>query len=341
MNRTVKTKGRIILCVTTILMLALISVILAPVAAYAANAPLKITVEQTVDTALPLTEAVFKYKLTPLDPSNPMPSGSTPEGYVFTITGNNSVEIGSLRYDRQDIYRYRLYQVIEAEKPGYTYDKRTYIIEVHVDETLNVVLVVINVDGTKAVSIKFENGYRVLPSDSKSMIDPPVKKMISGNPGYIATFEFKLTAMDVSYPMPAGSINGVKILRIMGSDQDEFGTWSYTKAGTYYYTVCEVNTGASGFIYDKTVYTITDTVKDENGQLVLLRSVKNNSNIPVTSLVFLNRFDADKPGPITGDDMNTALYYLMLILSGSAAIAALFYLITGKKRKKDSCIENR
>jgi pilin isopeptide linkage protein len=350
---------------------------LASVPAYAAEYPLTFTVEQIVEPDSSGAERIFWYKLEPHHPDNPMPAGSTAEGYAFKITGNSSIEIGPFRYDRQDVYRYKLYQVIEVKKPGYTYDSRIYTIEVHVDGLQNVTLIVINVDGSKAASIRFENGYHGFPGDPEPGPGPPVrekvpndpadpgdpvtegneyhifpknsklvtslsiKKTVSGYPSDAATFEFRLIAGEASYPLPADSVNGVNILKIMGSGEGEFGAWSYDKAGIYDYTVHEVNTGASGYVYDTRVYTVTDTVREENGQLVLSRTIEDGSSHPVASLVFLNRFEERKPGPLTGDDIKTALFYILFWSGGAVAMSAATFLIAGKIHKMDDQHEDQ
>ena len=308
---------------------AFLSAAVAPMNAQAAAVPLHITVSQTAPA-----EHSFSYVLKPLKASNPMPPGSAQDGYAFSIVGQNSVKLGPMSFNRHDVYRYQVLQTVQSEKQGYTYDRRVYTVEVRVDEALNTILLVFNADGSKAESIRFENAYRVLPSDPALMRDPPVKKTVSGKAGYSATFEFKLVAMETSYPMPAGSVNGVKTLHIRDSGQGEFGTWRYDKAGTYHYTVYEVNGGLSGYTYDTTVYTITDIVKDENGRLVATREVRSSVNKSVSELAFLNHFSEGKDGPKTGDDTDTALLYALFALGGAAVPVSLIILLVGKRREK-------
>jgi pilin isopeptide linkage protein len=184
------------------------------------------------------------------------------------------------------------------------------------------------------------------------MVDPPVVKTVSGDPAKASTFTFRLTADKPTNPMPAGSKDGVKDLQITGSGKGEFGTWSYTAEGTYYYTVSEVNTGEKGYTYDTTVYTITDAVKAVDGQLVVTRVVTNGANKQVTSLSFINTYTSGdggnsdnggnsngggKPGsdgPKMGDDTNFTLYIILFGLGGLLVIRTMVYLIVCRKRKK-------
>ena len=184
--------------------------------------------------------------------------------------------------------------------------------------------------------------YNVQPTVPALMVDPPIMKTVVGDqPASNGVFTFKLVANNPLQSMPSGSKDGVKTIAINGPGQGEFGTWSYDKAGTYTYTAYEVKGSAKGYTYDTAVYTITDIVKDENARLVLSRTVTNDSGAVVTSMYFVNEY-ADpgsgtgegKPGPKTGDDTNTALYYTLFAISGAVMSALAVYLIAGRKRKK-------
>ena len=277
----------------TITVLVMIWVAFTPTTAYAAS-QLNLTAEQLFTTSSPQADSTFTYKLQALDLGNTMPAGSTGTEYTFTIAGNASKTINFLSNNQPGVYRYRLLQVIGTTKPNYTYDKRIYTIEVHVKNSLSAEIVIINEDGSKAANIRFTNTYAALPTKPSLMVDPPVKKTVSGNPSHNGTFVFKLSPgsslsrPDLSQPMPAGSVNGVKTITIVGEGQSEFGTWCYDKAGVYFYTICEVNTGESGYTYDNALYHITDTVQDTNGQLVLSRVVTNDINKQVRNCTFVN-----------------------------------------------------
>ena len=67
--------------------------------------------------------------------------------------------------------------------------------------------------------------------------------------------------------MPQGSDGSTKTLTITGSGEVEIGTFSFASPGIYTYTVSELNTGAEGWTYDSTVYTLTFTVTLEDGAL--------------------------------------------------------------------------
>ncbi|MCL2300989.1 MAG: hypothetical protein FWC27_12675 [Firmicutes bacterium] len=330
MNRILKTKKRRLLCAAILLVAALAAG--ASVSARAADNPLMLTVRQVFVAASPSADDTFTYRLRPLDAGSPMPAGSTAEGYTFTIAGTGSTKLGPLAFSRSGGFRYEIFQ-IPGGKPGYTYDKRKYIIEVYAGAASNVELIVLNTDGAKAEAVEFRNTYGALPSDPALMEDPPVKKTVSGNPGRSSVFTFTLTARDASDPMPEGSVNGVKTIQITGSGEGNFGTWRYDKAGTYYYTAAEANTGEAGYTYDTAVYHITDTVTERGGLLVASRVVANGLNKPVTALTFINKYSAGKDGPKTGDDMSKTFYTILFAAGCVSATCAAVYLIASGKRK--------
>jgi len=313
-----------------------ITATLAPMTVFAADNPLNITVEQAVNIS---SDVTFNYTLRSTKPGNPMPSGSAADGYSFSITGNDSKGIGPMNYEKQGVYRYEIFQVIDTEKPGWSYDRRVFTIEVHVDAALKVSMIVINVNGEKEGEIMFENAYIPAATDRELMVDPPVRKIVTGNPNNDSTFTFRLTAHNPSNPMPEGSRNGIKELSITGSGEKEFGTWSYDREGVYYYSVSEVNSGNKDYTYDTAIYTIIDTVTDDNGQLVLSRVVTDDTNQNVTSLDFVNSYSPDNGNtsrPKTGDDAKTALYIVLVVVNGAAVIGTAAYLALSKKCKTDN-----
>lgn len=344
MGAILKVQGKraIVFCVLS----ACVFAVMFSQTAYAAPAslPVTLTVEQEFTKPASSSAAdAFTYKLTANEAGSPMPSGSSGGEYSFTIDGTDTVSVGPITYDHAGVYTYELKQVIAAEKTGYTYDKQVYTVKVYIKNGSagleQEILVAQKDDGSKVSGVKFTNAYAPLAADPALMVDPPVNKTVSGSPGKDSTFTFKLEAGDRSNPMPAGSVNGVKTLAIVGSGTEDFGTWSYTEAGTYYYTVSEVNTGESGYTYDTAVYTITDSVKDENGQLVLARTVTNTSNKQVSAFAFINKYTAASTGgttdgPKTGDGAMTGLYQTLLGVGGVVLMACMLYLLMDGRRKK-------
>lgn len=237
---------------------------------------------------------VFSYDLISLDTGNPMPQASLNSIYSFTAAGTGVKDIGPITFSDTGIYRYEIKGNQSVPARGYSYDTQVYSVTVYVTQTgvnLSAEIVVKKSDGSKAGSIRFVNMYTPIASDPDIMVDPPVKKTVSGNPSAASNFTFSLTAQDKTNPMPEGSADGIKHITIYGSGEEDFGTWSYTREGTYYYTISEVVAAGTNYTYDRSVYTITDVVRDIDGQLEVTRTVTNGANKQVESCIFINKYN--------------------------------------------------
>ena len=96
-------------------------------------------------------------------------------------------------------------------------------------------------------------------------------------------FTFQLTPIDGA-PMPQSG----NTARNTGGTF-AFGAIDYTQTGVYHYQVSEVNGGEAEYAYDTTVYDVTVTVTDENGQLKATADGAEN-------IAFVNRYT---PTPVT------------------------------------------
>lgn len=247
---------------------------------------------------------VFSYDLISLD-TGPMPQGSLNSIYSFTAAGTGVKDIGPITFSDTGIYRYEIKGNQSVPARGYSYDTQVYSVTVYVTQTgvnLSAEIVVKKSDGSKAGSIRFVNMYTPIASDPDIMVDPPVKKTVSGNPSAASNFTFSLTAQDKANPMPEGSADGIKHITIYGSGEEDFGTWSYTREGTYYYTISEVVAAGTNYTYDRSVYTITDVVRDIDGQLEVTRTVTNGANKQVESCIFINKYNGGSGSGGSGSD---------------------------------------
>jgi len=301
-------------------------------------------------TAAPPGET-FRYILTPEREGNPMPGNGGAAGYAFSVTGNAKADLDPIRFTDAGEYGYEI-RNIPAQMSGYAYDPEVYSLVVYIRDGLPPLVIIYTKGGGKASDIEFKHRYDadlgLIPSDPKLMADPPVVKTVSGSPSAASVFSFRLTAGDRSNPMPAGSANGVKTLRITGAGRGEFGTWAYTAAGTYFYTISEVNTGVNGYTYDTAVYTITDTVRAVDGRLELTRVVTNEANRPVASCSFINAYHgvpsgggtggSPGKGPKTGDESQATLYTILLCAACAAALGSGGYLLASKRRGKGGAV---
>ena len=164
----------------------------------------------------------------------------------------------------------------------------------------------VHYDGTKIV-----NTYVPKPV----LVDPPVKKIVEGNPTNASTFQFEMKAINPIDPMPNGSVNGVKLATVIGSGEVEFGTFEITQAGTYQYVIREINGGIANYTYDTTLYTITFDVRDIAGQLVADTHVEKADGTVVNEAVFTNVYKAPVSTPKTGDSSHLPIYIGAIIIA--------------------------
>lgn len=122
-----------------------------------------------------------------------------------------------------------------------------------------------------------------------------------------------------------------------------FGEITIEAAGTYTYTISEVDGGTKGFTYDKTQYTVTVVVTD-SGDGTFSVTV----NYPTNGIVFTNRYNSgvtedfktpDIPViavpavPKTGDE--SMLYSLIAVLGASVILMSMFVWANRKKKQHE------
>jgi len=131
--------------------------------------------------------------------------------------------------------------------------------------------------------------------------DPPVvKKLVGDTPKSPATFTFVFKAENDTNPMPEGSTGNTKELNITGSGYKEIGKITFAESGVYSYTIYEKDFGATGYTYDKTVYTITYTITEKDGELLVSRKITESNGKEVDAPVFTNRYTEKPILPQTG-----------------------------------------
>ena len=272
------------------------------------NPDLKKTVEGN-----PANPAKFTFNFKALDANNPMPEGSVDGIKEATITGSGTTSIGNIEFKLPGTYVYELTEVHGAAR-GYTYDQTVYTFTYKVKDVngdLQSELVITK--GTEEVNTaEFTNVYK--PNPVK--VDPPVEKVVVGSPENPSTFTFRLKTLNPNNPMPQGSSNGVKAVTITGAGETEFGEFEFTEEGTYVYEISEEVGSDSNYAYDASIYTITYTVTDDNGQLVVDTMVVKDDGTQIPVATFVNTYtEPKKPTPPTSDSNGIASFATMLLVS--------------------------
>lgn len=107
-------------------------------------------------------DSKFYYRLIPLEPENPMPNGSTDNGYVFSLEGNENINTEPISFSSTGIYTYQMEQVIENKNSGYIYDEQVYHITIYINKTsegLSAQVIVKNSNDYKVDVLEFTNAY--------------------------------------------------------------------------------------------------------------------------------------------------------------------------------------
>ena len=194
-------------------------------------------------------------------------------GGTYTETVKNTAEGGftfaELTFDKAGTYTYEISEVI-GFAGGVKYDDTKYTVKVTVTDNGEGKLIA-QVEG--AESIIFNNAY----STESTEIRIGGTKQLLGRPLVSGEFEFVLEGEGVS-----------KTSKVNADGSFAFDAISYTKAGTYKYTVKEVKGSIAGIIYDETVYNVTVEVTD-NGAGKLVAKVTG-----ADSIKFTNKYKANE-----------------------------------------------
>ncbi|MBQ2923503.1 MAG: DUF11 domain-containing protein [Tyzzerella sp.] len=207
-------------------------------------------------------------------------------GNAFTLT--DSVTTAGVHY--------YVIEEVQGNIPGVTYDITKYHVTVVAKDNNNGGLAIANGDisivkvGTGAVNtVEFVNKYNAAPTG----IVITGTKALTGKAQEHNMFEFVLKEGTAEISRAWSSAIGTIT----------FPEITYTEAGTYVYTVTEVNAGKTGYTYDDSSFEVTVQVTDNLvGQLVAnitgIREIDgtDSENITDSTIVFRNEY---KPNPVS------------------------------------------
>lgn len=266
----------------------------------------------------PLSSGMFEFELTAKTDGAPMPANAQGGKAVASVDATGRFAFGQVKFDENDVnphgapktYEYELREINSGEA-GMTYDATVWHISVTVslDETGTVVLNVTNrralADGAlgEAELITFDNSYEAESAVVKGFTHGT--KTLKGRDSLDGEkFTFSLTQASG----PEGGCTGfspeVEVGDLADSEAKsfDFGTATFTKAGTYVFEVREVAPAkpAGGMYYDGRTYTVTVKVADEGGKLVVQSTTYSDEAArDVKATTFINTYrpaDADYAG---------------------------------------------
>ena len=203
---------------------------------------------------------------------------------------DGNISFPALTFKNVGTYNYTVEEVAGNDR-HITYDATPYTISAIVTDNLDGTLKVTWKSGTGA--ILFKNTYTPDSTDAAPSVE---KKIAGGNPAKDSTFRFTLTGKD-NAPMPEGSKDDRKTVKITGEGKADFGKINFTRAGTYTYKVVEENGNESSYNYDSTEYTLTYKVTDVRGTLKAEQSITAGDK-SADEMVFTNEY---APASMDGD----------------------------------------
>jgi len=121
--------------------------------------------------------------------------------------------------------------------------------------------------------------------DVKNIYVEPIEKIINaqkivaGEPPGLAQFRFLLTGPDCN-----------QAITIAGAGECAFAALAFTGAGTYEYVVSEANTGADGYVYDESIYTVIFVIEEEDNMLAVVSETYTKDGEPADEIVFENEY---------------------------------------------------
>lgn len=212
----------------------------------------------------------------------------------IVATGKNAadgtVELSPVTYIAPGTHSYELREVAGAAG-GVTYDRAVHRVRTTVTDAGNGTLTVkhdlVDAEGnpTGDGSVTFTNGYEAAPVTLKL----GAAKVLKGAELKAGQFSFELKSRD-------GKVMSTAKNAADGSVT--FDALTFKQAGTYTFTVSEVDDGQAHVTYDKAVHKIVVTVSDEaadgskTGYLSAKASYEGDANLPP---VFTNSY-AEEPG---------------------------------------------
>lgn len=232
-----------------------------------------------------LAEGEFEFQLIEINAD-----GSESAAAAGRNAADGTVALGPVTYTAPGTHSYELREVA-GTAGGVTYDRATYRVRTTVTDAGNGMLTVrhelADAEGnpTGDDSVTFTNGYEAAPVTLKL----GAAKVLKGAELKAGQFSFELKSRD-------GKV--MSTARNAADGGVTFDALTFKQAGTYTFTVSEVDDGQAHVTYDKAVRKIVVTVSDEaadgtrTGYLSARVSYEGDANLPP---VFTNSY-AENPG---------------------------------------------
>lgn len=214
------------------------------------------------------------------------PANAVPASITFADNRTQTLQINSNAFPTDGVYRYQVKER-KGDNPGVTYDSRTWILTVTVTDDLTTftrrITANTTCDGVQSDAIQFTNTYKAQPVSvqfraHKTLNDPDH----TGIQLQAGQYEFKCVE-----DKTGGQVGTAKTNDQRGDVL--FDAISYTRPGTYDYTIRETPGDRGGVTYDAARHHVRVTVTD-NGEGQLLADVKYDGGTAIPE--FTNTYRA-------------------------------------------------
>ena len=206
------------------------------------------------------------------------PANAVPSTITFADNRTQTLQINSNAFAKEGVYRYQVRER-KGDNAGVAYDSRTWILTVTVADDFDTftrrITANTTCDGVQSDAIQFTNTYQAKPVSvqfraRKTLADPDHTGI------QLQAGQYEFTCVE---DKTGGQVGTAKTNDQRGDVL--FDAISYTRPGTYDYTIRETPGDRGGVTYDAAKHHVRVTVTD-NGEGQLLADVKydNGTNIP-------------------------------------------------------------
>lgn len=214
------------------------------------------------------------------------PASAVPSTITFADNRTQTLQINSNAFAKEGVYRYQVRER-KGDNPGVAYDDRTWILTVTVADDLTTfkrhITANTTCDGVQSDAVQFTNTYQAKPVSvqfraHKTLNDPDH----TGIQLQAGQYEFKCVE-----DKTGGQVGTAKTNDQRGDVL--FDAISYTRPGTYDYTIRETPGDRGGVTYDAAKHHVRVTVTDD-GEGQLLADVKYDGGTAIPE--FTNTYRA-------------------------------------------------
>lgn len=226
------------------------------------------------------------------------PANAVPSTITFADNRTQTLQINSNAFAKEGVYRYQVRER-KGDNAGVAYDSRTWILTVTVTDDLTTftrrITANTTCDGVQSDAIQFTNTYKAQPVSvrfraRKTLADPDHTGI------QLQAGQYEFTCVE---DKTGGQVGTAKTNDQRGDVL--FDAISYTRPGTYDYTIRETPGDRGGITYDATKHHVKVTVTD-NGEGQLLADVKYDGGTAIPE--FTNTYRA-QPATDTPDAVKT------------------------------------